>query len=751
MYQCGSDLRRALVRAARVVNGIDFLEVSADQRRLFVTFVLPLTGADRVPAGPPLAVHHVTVEGGVRRRGIAVTAVSAAGRVLTVDVSQEGDFSTYTLRLRGTDPDRPDDPPQGFDPRLSAVDFSFKAGCDNEFDCPTPPAPPPAPLAPAPDIDYLAKDYDSLRRLMLDRLATTLPGWTERSPADLQVTLVELLAYAADRLSYRQDAAGTEAYLATARHRVSVRRHARLLDYRMHDGANARAFVHFEVNQDFAVAPPQTDPVTGVVLDAPVRLLAGAPDAATPPLVFLPLHGQALRVAHNAIDLYAWGERDCVLVTGATTASLVDGDLSLVAGDLLLLDGARPQVVRLTGVRALNDPVTGTDVVDVTWDPADALRADLPLTGAVARGNIVAVDHGEPFTGERPLPPAAPESGRYRPRLPRAPLTSGTPYDATVPAALVPHRDPAAALPAAQLHSPGIVWSARPDLLASNAFDPGFVAEVEADGTALLRFGDDAYGRAPEAGEPFTARYRVGSGAAGNLPAGAITGMVPADGRVVRVSNPLPAAGGVDPESAALVKLLAPHAFRRQERAVTEADYAAVTQRHPGVQKAVARLRWTGSWHTVFITVDRLGGAEVTPEFEAELRDFLERYRRAGHDVEIDGPVPVPLYLELAVCVQPNALAPAVKAALQEALGALFHPDNFTFGQSLYLSQVYRAALAVPGVASVRTTAFHRYGHRAPATVPEVVTAGPLEILRLANDPNFPEHGRLELTVAGGR
>ena len=35
-----------------------------------------------------------------------------------------------------------------------------------------------------------------------------------------------------------------EAYLETARRRVSVRRHARLVDYRMHDGASARAWVH---------------------------------------------------------------------------------------------------------------------------------------------------------------------------------------------------------------------------------------------------------------------------------------------------------------------------------------------------------------------------------------------------------------------------------------------------------------------------------------------------------------------------
>ena len=82
---------------------------------------------------------------------------------------------------------------------------------------------------------------------MLDRLSVTMPKWKERSPADIGVMLVELLAYEADYLSYHQDAVATEAYLGTARKRISVRRHARLLDYYLHDGCNARTWVTLSV------------------------------------------------------------------------------------------------------------------------------------------------------------------------------------------------------------------------------------------------------------------------------------------------------------------------------------------------------------------------------------------------------------------------------------------------------------------------------------------------------------------------
>ena len=52
-----------------------------------------------------------------------------------------------------------------------------------------------------------------------------MPHWKERSPADLMVTLSEALAFRADEIAYFQDAVATEAYLGTARQRVSVRRH----------------------------------------------------------------------------------------------------------------------------------------------------------------------------------------------------------------------------------------------------------------------------------------------------------------------------------------------------------------------------------------------------------------------------------------------------------------------------------------------------------------------------------------------
>ncbi len=55
-------------------------------------------------------------------------------------------------------------------------------------------------------------------------------------------------------------------------------------------------------------------------------------------------------------------------------------------------------------------------------------------------------------------------------------------------------------------------WESRRTLLNSNASATEFVVEVDDDGEASLRFGDDANGLRPAAGTAFTATYRIGNG-----------------------------------------------------------------------------------------------------------------------------------------------------------------------------------------------------------------------------------------------
>lgn len=103
---------------------------------------------------------------------------------------------------------------------------------------------------------------------------------------------------------------------------------------------------------------------------------------------------------------------------------------------------------------------------------------------------------------------------RFGPRLSLRLVTQAELLDSALPAVLSLRQEPARALPQVALTSSlgSHLWTARRDLLASGPFADELVAEIKADGTAQIRFGDDINGHRPEPGTAFAATYRVGSG-----------------------------------------------------------------------------------------------------------------------------------------------------------------------------------------------------------------------------------------------
>ncbi len=135
--------------------------------------------------------------------------------------------------------------------------------------------------------------------------------------------------------------------------------------------------------------------------------------------------------------------------------------------------------------------------------------------------------------------------------------------------------------------------------------------------------------------------------------------------------------------------------------------------------------------------------------------------RMAGHDLELDGPDFVSIEIELRVCVAEDHFRSDVERELFEALSnrdlpdgrrGLFHPDNFTFGQPVYLSAIYAAAHQAAGVESVEVRKFQRLGApESTALDTGRLDIGRLEIARLDNDRNFAEHGQLTISLGGGK
>lgn len=895
------------------MKGLDYVEVSDDQLTLTVYFL------GKAPDG--IGEENVRIEGGRRIRKIQVLDVDVhydddddADDYMEVTVDKPGDFSTYTLRLvERTGFDKKGNPLYrrfpGCDNRYAEVDFSFKVACPSDFDCAVDTTCPP-PVYEQPEINYLAKDYSSFRQLILDRLALTIPSWQESHAPDIGIALVEVLAYVGDYLSYYQDAIATEAYLGTARQRISVRRHARLVDYFMHEGNNARTWLSLNTSRDIPgqaevkIAPTDvyfiTDPEGTLSMDSPMiddadvqKLPVGTYEAfelllETPQSAYLNLYG-----AHNEIRFYTWGDPECCLPQGATSATLQDYPfdptaspdaderayilseiaedeateddedeespattstsaqptqstqgqqgqssqavatkkkprvLHLKPGDFLLLEEVRGtntglpqdalvshrQVVRLTKVEKAHDALYNKNVLEIEWAPEDALPFPLCISAigrapdcilfqniSVARGNLFLIDNG--LTVSPPADSSPPSdswrvpvamtiphcegeqqpsdveviAGPFNPTLSMLPLTYSQPLPVGKPASQLLVQNMGKAIPQIQLTSqlppedadrdPLKTWTVQPDLLESEPDSLDFVVEIDNDGYAHLRFGDDNLGRAPEPDEQFRATYRIGNGPGGNIGRETIAHIAfrknKPDGITLTPRNPFAAVGGTLPEPIAQVKQTSPQAFRDVlERAITAGDYATLAQLYPGVQRAAAALRWNGSGYDVLVVIDPLGTEVLSDTLRDGIALYLEQYRRIGHDVVVRQAEYVPIELAMCVVVQPDYLRGHVEADLLKRLGngvlpdgskGFFHPDNLSFGDPIAVSALVAVAQAVQGVLAVKVTTLQRFGEGPNQELQlGVLKIGPLEVAQLDNDPNFPEHGILRLTMKGGR
>jgi hypothetical protein len=261
------------------------------------------------------------------------------------------------------------------------------------------------------------------------------------------VALVELLAYAGDELSYYQDAVASESYLETAMQRISVRRHARLVDYSMHEGCNSRSWIFIEIidssSSDKNVGEDQESDIClsiplekiffvsgymgtnflleGMIQEEDLKKLPSDSYKVFRPVTLtddlrqinwgtrddgcMDPFGSAkdgilvLRGAHNKIRFYTWGEKECCIPAGSTGATLWDEGrkLALKKGDVLIFeevigpktgnpddaDKFKRHAVRLTATELAEDKALDHSIVKIQWGQEDALPFSLCISSVV--------------------------------------------------------------------------------------------------------------------------------------------------------------------------------------------------------------------------------------------------------------------------------------------------------------------------------------------------------------------------------
>jgi hypothetical protein len=751
--------------------GIAYIGVQEGPKpALTVTFVLPIA---LLPVPYLLRKSSYALTGGVRMfpriTGIMPVPGDPASAVLELDTI--GDFSVYTLTATAPE----------LDPLFASRTVRFRLACDDPYDCEPPAAAPASAFGAEVAIDYLAKDYVSFRRALFDLAATRFPAWIERNEADLGVSIAELFAHTADTLSYQQDRVANEAFLATALERRSVAGHLALVGYALDEGASAWTFLHVRVNGFVTLRA-----------DAPLQVGNVRALDDDPSLVFETLGSAALRAEHNAFDLYTWGHSNCTVPAGALSAALIGEYPALRAGDYLaFVAGGTSDVVRLVADALIVTPPGGvtpppfvptgpahpphgdTTYTVVRWSARTPLHAAYDATTTRVLGNVVPATHGRTVPVHSLDAAKAASFGRHaRVRLPDTPLVfldastlalaAGAPKAADGAIASRTRRS----ISSLRLTVNGVAWTEVLSLLEARPNQPVFTLQVAGDGSALLLFGDGLASPALPRDAHLQLSYRTGGGSGGNVARGVLAtllhlpgGFAP-DPHVAAVENVVAASGGRDRESAEHAKRYGPRSFLQPLVAVTTDDYAKAALEAtdadgaPLVKRAQAAFRWTGSWLTVTLALDPVGGA-IGETTRTALLAQLESRRLAGYDLELVLARPVPLELDVELCVKPGTYGPAVAADVGAALVAFFAPRNFSFGDAVYVSRIYAAIFAVPGVstATIVTLARYRGAHAADETAANLA-AGKLrvghdEIVRLDDDRDFPENGMLSVTAIG--
>ena len=783
--------RREKLLVSSTLNGIDFVEVaSADQRTLRVHFLnhVDVSGS----------VTNPQITGGETIRTVTVNpindatdwSVDAEGkRILQLTVVAAGDFSIYTLGLTST----------LLDDFFSESEFSFKATCPSDLDCEPIVPPCPVPVGNPPPIDYLAKDFLSFRKALLDFSALRYPEWQERSEADFGMMFLEALAGLADDLSYTQDRVAAEAALDTATQRRSIVRLARLVDYEPRPAVAATVMLQFNVSAGPSI--PVGLQVSGLSPEGTlIAFETGISMTDTTTYTVSPKWNAPLQP-------YYFDDSQLCLQAGSTEMWILGHGFGFQNGQALLIDTQAPvpadppirEVVHITSAKEeldrlfLDGSSNPTQITHISWDGKEALHSSHYLARTTLAGNLAPATQGkrlsESFAIDTP-PAGNPNTllAVVRTGMNSTPDSFSPMYLHTLnstPLAWLAPDPKSSPLPEIQLietppGDPPFAWIWRRSMLDAERQEAAFTLDranfvpivQNSDGTTsydydgdagdTIRFGNGDFGSTPEAGAVFQVNYRVGAGAEGNLAADSITSFAPTAANVQSVTNPFAASGGADQESNETVRRLSPQAFRAvQFRAVRPEDYVAAAETLDWVQRAGTVFRWTGSWLTVFTTADPKGSEQITISEELELIRLLNRRRLAGYESFAPAPDYISIDLEVYICAKPDAFRGDVKEAVLLALSAVknpegtigfFHPDNFTFGKPLERSALEAAIQASYGVAGVHSIKYRRRGIILNyIELPDQVVPGTSEILRLDNDPSLPERGSLRVYVEGGK
>jgi hypothetical protein len=636
---------------------------------------------------------------------------------IIVYLTPDNTFGEYDLKI---------DHPK-IDGYFNTIQFNFQAGCEFDVDCKPDTALDAKDALKDYPVDYLARDFYSFRQALLEFANLKYPEWEDRSEADVGIMLIEVMSALGDELAYYQDCIGREAHLETASMRRSVRRHARLVDYSMHDGLAASTLLCLQAKKDGSIkAGAEVCDADG---DIVFEIGNGLKES-------LEKTVYEVKKDRNELSPYIWDEDD-VWLPAESNQLFVEGRKKhlLSEGDWIMLEentGDPSRDHHLVVVQLKTDPVIKLDklfkkyMTRIEWHQHQALKKDLSLPGLKVRGNILPATAGKTVSkyfsaGALPANYPAKKDGddilraveregpngniiylfslektennrlaflekEFRGENPRA-------AEAEVKLKEIEYKNNA-------WHEKKTVnWEWRRSFFGDEFAQPSSSQSTDSDFTLddgiyrkvvaynrdgkeiihtdlasgkgyTLRFGDGEFGMQPKEGSVFKVSYREIPEGNSNVNQNTLIHFDSSyDDLIESIRNPFPVSNAVEAETVEEVKQKAPYAYQLEAfRAVTRDDYARAAEKLEWVQRAGATFRWTGSWLSAFVTADPRGAIHIEDKQKKQLTAILDRYRQSGREVCVKGPIYADLDIEIDICAEADAYPSEVKERVVMAL-----------------------------------------------------------------------------------
>ncbi len=279
-----------------------------------------------------------------------------------------------------------------------------------------------------------------------------------------------------------------------------------------------------------------------------------------------------------------------------------------------------------------------------------------------------------------------------------------------------------------------IQWHEVGNFLASGPSDRVFTTVMNEDGTVTVQFGDGINGaRTPTGSMNIRAVYRVGIGLAGMVQTGQLTQPLDRPQGLKSTTNPSPATGGSDPDTAETARTSAPLHVLTLGRVVSIDDYQDYCLVFGGIAKSLATWTWSGDVRGVFLTVAGPAGAAIGEPTTGYLITALHNIGNPYVPVFVQTYTSVLFDVGANVQVDTNDYDPKlVLAQVWTTLTSAFSFDQRQFGQGVAQSEVIALIQQVPGVIAVEITTFYR-ADIGPAAGP------PPPVLRAASPMPAPD------------